>query len=555
MGPPPDLDSDLEPSRRMHAHVDVNEKLLPKIEPIAPQRQRQRAGGRSPKIGGSGGSSGSARPSAPPVGCGRTSQLRLAAWLISISSFMWGFSAAVLNVCIVPDAVGSLLVDINLTTEEQERATALVVVGCVLSALTTGDVGARVGQKKTILGNNVLYIVGGAVCALATSKRELYAGRLLIGLASGIVTNTVPILLTEISPAVSRGEITSLHQLSLTIGMLVSAVLGFFIISNVPSGWRYLNGFMILPPLVQCLGMSFIPESPWWLMKNRGREECRATLVFLRPINKMDAIETEVQEIARVMEHRQHEAHVTWSHLLAHKKVMATGTILVFFQAMTGINTVMLYSAKIFHFAGVTNPFFATAVVGFTNVGITIISVRFVDSYGRRPLLIVGTTVMIIALGVLSWSLLYLNHNLEVQGIVAVSSVLVFVGGFAVGLGAVVWVMLGDITPVHIRSRAFAFYMAVSYMCNIVIAVYTLSAISFLGRGSNPGKNGIAKLYLILSGVAVICLASIYTFVEETSHIKTAPAKLAADEKLLLSEVDQDGLDEEFGVLRQTTDL
>ncbi|KAE9352429.1 hypothetical protein PF008_g5469 [Phytophthora fragariae] len=509
----------------MHAHVDVNEKLLPKIEPIAPQRQRQRAGGRSPKIGGSGGSSGSARPSAPPVGCGRTSQLRLAAWLISISSFMWGFSAAVLNVCIVPDAVGSLLVDINLTTEEQERATALVVVGCVLSALTTGDVGARVGQKKTILGNNVLYIVGGAVCALATSKRELYAGRLLIGLASGIVTNTVPILLTEISPAVSRGEITSLHQLSLTIGMLVSAVLGFFIISNVPSGWRYLNGFMILPPLVQCLGMSFIPESPWWLMKNRGREECRATLVFLRPINKKDAIETEVQEIARVMQHRQHEPHVTWSHLLAHKKVMATGTILVFFQAMTGINTVMLYSAKIFHFAGVTNPFFATAVVGFTNVG------------------------------VLSWSLLYLNHNLEVQGIVAVSSVLVFVGGFAVGLGAVVWVMLGDITPVHIRSRAFAFYMAVSYMCNIVIAVYTLSAISFLGRGSNPGKNGIAKLYLILSGVAVICLASIYTFVEETSHIKTAPAKLAADEKLLLSEVDQDGLDEEFGVLRQTTDL
>ncbi|KAE8974135.1 hypothetical protein PR002_g25998 [Phytophthora rubi] len=404
----------------MHAHVDVTEKLLPKIEPIAPQRQRQRAGGRSPKIGGSGGSSGSARPAAPPVGCGRTSQLRLAAWLISISSFMWGFSAAVLNVCIVPDAVGSLLVDINLTTEEQERATALVVVGCVLSALTTGGVGAR------------------------------------------------------------------------------------------------------------CLGMSFIPESPWWLMKNRGREECRATLVFLRPINKKDAIETEVQEIARVMEHRQHEPHVTWSHLLAHKKVMATGTILVFFQAMTGINTVMLYSAKIFHFAGVTNPFFATAVVGFTNVGITIISVRFVDSYGRRPLLIVGTTVMIIALGVLSWSLLYLNHNLEVQGIVAVSSVLVFVGGFAVGLGAVVWVMLGDITPVHIR---------------------------FLGRGSNPGKNGIAKLYLILSGVAVICLASIYTFVEETSHIKTAPAKLAADEKLLLSEVDQDGLDEEFGVLRQTTDL
>ncbi|KAL4115856.1 hypothetical protein PRIC2_012862 [Phytophthora ramorum] len=538
----------------MEAHVDIHEKLLPKIAPVSPQRQRLRVGG--------GRSAASTKPGAAPVrpeaslvGCGRTGQLRLAAWLVSISSFMWGFSAAVLNVCIVPDAVGSILVDINLSTEEQELATALVVVGCVLSALTTGGVGARVGQKKTILVNNVLYIVGSTVCALATSKRELYAGRLLVGLASGVVTNTVPILLTEISPAVSRGEITSLHQLSLTMGMLVSAVLGFFLISKVPSGWRYLNGFMILPPLVQCLSASLVPESPWWLMKNRGRHDCRATLVFLRPINQKEAVETEVQEIARVMEHRQHEPHVTWSHLLAHKNVVVTGTILVFFQAMTGINTVMLYSAKIFHFAGVTNPFFATAVVGFTNVGVTIISVRFVDSYGRRPLLILGTTLMIVALGVLSWSLLYLNDNLEVQGMVAVVSVLMFVGGFAVGLGAVVWVMLGDITPVHIRSRAFAFYMVISYICNILVAVYTLSAISFLGRGSNPEKNGIAKLYLILCGVAVVCLAYIYAFVEETSHIKTAPAKLDADQKSLLDEQDQEGLDEEYGILHQTTDL
>jgi len=244
----------------------IKEKLLPKtMEPAPPQRQRQRVGGRSLTATkpGNDSNSGSSRP-LHPVGCGRTGHLRLSAWLVSISSFMWGFGAAVLNVCIVPDAIGSLLVDINLSTEEQERATALVVVGCLLSALTTGSLGARVGQKKAILGNNVLYIVGGSLCALATSKRELYAGRLLVGLASGIVTNTVPILLTEISPAVSRGEITSLHQLSLTIGMLFSAVLGFFFISNVPSGWRYLNGFMILPPLVQCLSMSLVPdEEPW----------------------------------------------------------------------------------------------------------------------------------------------------------------------------------------------------------------------------------------------------------------------------------------------------
>lgn len=113
--------------------------------------------------------------------------------------------------------------------------------------------------------------------------------------------------------------------------------------------------------------------------------------------------------------------------------------MLIWWRRMTGINTVMLYSAKIFHFAGVTDPFLATTIVGAVNVGVTVISVKLVDSHGRRPLLLLGTVVMIVALAVLSWSLLYLNSNLKTQGAIAVVSVLFFVGGFAVGLGAVVW--------------------------------------------------------------------------------------------------------------------
>jgi MFS family permease len=162
---------------------------------------------------------------------------------------------------------------------------------------------------------------------------------------------------------------------------------------------------------------------------------------------------------------------------------------------MTGINTVMLYSAKIFQCAGVTNPFFATVAVGVVNVLVTIISVYLVDSYGRKPLLLIGTGFMFKSLIILSWALLFLDNHLKAQGIVAVICVLVFVGGFAVSLGAVVWVVLADITPVQIRSRSFAVFMSINYLCNILVAVYTLSAINFLGRGPHKEKNGIAKLY------------------------------------------------------------
>ncbi|GAB9466463.1 Major facilitator superfamily [Globisporangium polare] len=446
-------------------------------------------------------------------------KLQLAAVLIALSSFLWGYGVAVLNVCIVPDAIGSLLAEINLSTSEQETATALVVVGALVSALTTGGIGERIGQKKTILANNVFYIVGGIVCALAMSKKAIFVGRFCIGIGSGIVTNTVPILLNEISPAHMRGRITSYHQLSLTIGMLATGLLGYFLITEVPSGWRYLNAFLVVPALLQCVLMALIPESPWWLMKNKGRDESKRVLVYLRGEKDRAVVDAELRDIATAMEHRRDDKDVSWSDLWVHKKVMTVGTFLVFFQAMTGINTVMLYSAKIFHFAGISNPFLATAVVGFTNVSVTVVSLSLIDSYGRRPLLVTGTVMMIFALLVLSTSLLTLNENVRAQGIIAVSAVLLFVAGFAIGLGAVVWVLLADMTPVHIRSRAFSFFMGTSYICNIVVAVFTLSAISFLGRGNTPEKDGIAKLYLILSGVALLSLMFTYSYAPETKHM------------------------------------
>lgn len=110
-------------------------------------------------------------------------RLHLAATFVSLSSFMWGYGAAVLNVCIVPDAVGSLLAELNLSIAEQETATALVVVGALVAALTTSGLGDHLGHKRTILLSNLFYIAGALVCALATSKTAIFVGRFCIGYA------------------------------------------------------------------------------------------------------------------------------------------------------------------------------------------------------------------------------------------------------------------------------------------------------------------------------------------------------------------------------------
>lgn len=102
-----------------------------------------------------------------------------------------------------------------------------------------------------------------------------------------------------------------------------------------------------------------------------------------------------------------------------------------------------------------------------------------------------------ISLLIVSVSLLTLNENPKLQGMIAVGASLVYVAGFAVGLGAVVWVVLGEITPMGIRTRAMGLFMSVNYVCNIFVALYSLSIIDFLGTGSHKEKNGLAKMYLI----------------------------------------------------------
>ncbi|OQR87890.1 Major Facilitator Superfamily (MFS) [Achlya hypogyna] len=467
------------------------------------------------------------------------SNLKLAAYLVALSSFLWGYGFCVLNVCIAENATGSILVDFALSDGEIELASSLVLIGAWVSALLTASMADTYGRRKVLLGNNVLFVAGALACALARTKGDIYIGRTIIGFACGIVTNVTPILLAEMSPTDCRGQITTLHQLMLTIGILGSSLLGYGLVSSVPSGWRYVNAFLGVPAVLQCMLLPWIPESPRWLLATGADEKARAQLFRLRnPVYETD-IDVELKTILHDMNNdkKSEPKEITFCGLWVYKRPMLIGSFLVFFQAMTGINTVMLYSSKIFHFAGVDQPIMATASVGTINVITTVASVYLVDYCGRKILLLISSAAMALSLGVLSYTLLYLSDKL--QGVLAVVCVLVFVAGFAIGLGAVIWhravpslnanagarVVLGELTPSAIRSRAMGVFMAISYACNVFVATCTLGMIKALGAGhKDVEKNGIAKLYLICGLLSVLCFLFIAKWVPETKGLRGAAA-------------------------------
>jgi len=332
-------------------------------------------------------------------------------------------------------------------------------------------------------------------------------------LGIGLGSSLVPILLAEIAPSARRGTIASLHQLFVTIGILVCGLVSYGFVTYVDHGWKYVQFGHTLPALLQTLLFWYIPESPRWLLRQvNGDTRAQETLRSVRPAGDVDA---ELQQMVQEMESGEQSA-VTWSEVFALRKPLVIGFGLMFFQSMTGINSVMFYSTKIFGFAGFSEAILATVSVGCVNVIMTIICVYLVDLTGRRSLLIFGTISMVGALLLLGVVLLVMNNSPDVQGIIAVIALLFFVCGFAVGLGAVAWVVMGEVVPTRVRSKANSLFVAENWLLNLVLAGSVLSAINGLGGGDDPDsqKRGVAILYFIFCGIAVLGVFFFFTFPE-----------------------------------------
>ena len=163
---------------------------------------------------------------------------------------------------------------------------------------------------------------------------------------------------------------------------------------------------------------------------------------------------------------------------------MIVGVGLAVAQQITGINTVIYYAPTIFNFAGVSSAsvaILASVGVGLVNVAMTVVAMQLIDRVGRRPLLLVSLAGMALSLFVLglAFSLPQLSASL---GWIAVTSLMVYVGSFAVGLGPVFWLILSEIYPLRIRGRAMSVGTVANWGANLIVALSFLTLTQVLGK-------------------------------------------------------------------------
>jgi MFS transporter, SP family, galactose:H+ symporter len=408
-----------------------------------------------------------------PIGTGNRGFVYLAAAFAGLGGLLFGYDTGVIS--------GAELFfknDFSLSVFALEVIVSGVLAGAAAGALLGGRLADVFGRRTLLIITALIFAAGAILCAAAPSAAILIVGRIIVGFGIGLSSSTVPVYISEVSPADARGWTVSLFQLAITIGILLAYVVDYAFASI--QGWRWMFGLAVVPAAIFALGMFFLPESPRWLAKRGHHDAARAILARIRDTHDVDS---ELHEIEHGLAHA--EEHGNWRDLLSVRlrPALIVGIGLAVFQQVTGINTVIYYAPMIIQSAGISSAsgaILTTAGIGIVNVLMTIVSMWLIDRIGRRPLLLTGIAGMVVTLGVLGWAF----HSASPTGAlswIAVISIMVYVASFAISLGPIFWLLISEIYPLKVRSSTEGVAATFNWGSNLLVSLTFLTLLQMIG--------------------------------------------------------------------------
>ena len=414
----------------------------------------------------------------------------------------------------------------QLPERTQEWIVSITVLGAAAGALSSGRITDVLGRKKVLIITAFIFAVGSVGLAMASSVFLLIFWRLIIGIAIGVASYTVPLYISELSPTHVRGALVSINQLAITVGIFASYMvdLGF---ANVDEGWRWMFLVGLIPSLILGIGMFFLPDSPRWLMTYKGEEKARKVLDKVGEANKEEVI----SQIKSNIQAEKKESGI-FSVLGAKwvRPALIIGIGIMLFQQFIGINTIIYYSPTIFEMAGfgansanaVYDAILPSLPIGLVNVLFTIVSIYLVDRWGRKPLLYLGLIGMIIALIALGIGFTF--HG-AVGGValkwISFISMIIYIPFFAISLGPIAWLLISEVYPTKIRGLGMSLATMVNWLCNFLIA-NTFLSLGKVTTGEMPNPAGEGMLvnpggaFFIYAVIGVLGLIFVYSYIPET---------------------------------------
>lgn len=327
------------------------------------------------------------------------------AFFAAIGGFLFGYDTGV-----VSGAMLLLQPEFELDSVWEEMVVSATILFAAIFALVGGPLNDRIGRKAVTVVASLVFTGGAVLLGVAQNKVMLLAGRSILGVGIGLASMTVPMYIAECAPVHLRGRLVTVNNLFITGGQFVASILDGVFSYDKKNGWRWMLGLAAVPSAVQFVGFLFLPESPRWLIKHGRITEAREVLQKCRGTEN---VEEELNTVRELCEEDQRLMEDTGKENILMKilrtpsvrRAVLVGSGLQLIQQVSGINTVMYYSATIIRMTGVRDTSLAIWLAAMTagvNFVFTILGVWLVERIGRRPLILGSLVGVLISLVVLA---------------------------------------------------------------------------------------------------------------------------------------------------------
>jgi len=386
-------------------------------------------------------------------------QLLLYSIVAALGGLLFGFDIAIIT------GAGPFLTEtFGLNSIQEGWAYSSLLFGCILGAAVAGRMTDKWGRKRILIGVALAFALTSVWSALANSLTMLVMARIAGGLAVGAASTVAPMYISEVSPAKYRGSLVSMYQLFIMTGILVSYIINYLLHDIGENNWRWMFASGAIPSILFLVMLFFVSETPRFLYLKGKKDEA---LRVLERIGGKQLANEEMEEIKKSIT----GGSVSFRMLLDPKlrKVLWVGFGLAVFVQLSGINTIIDYAPKIFATAGwkLDTGLFATFGLGLVNFAATWVSILIVDRFGRRPLYIIGSAGMTVALLGLTVAGI-IGHF---SGITVLLLIIVFLIFFSACVGPVFWTYMSEIFPNRIRGTAMSVPVFTQWVFNALIVL------------------------------------------------------------------------------------
>lgn len=479
-------------------------------------------------------------------------------FIVALGGFLLGFDSAVIS-----GAVNGIRTYFEMSDWELGFSVGCVIFGAMIGNLLAGPLSDTYGRKKILIFTAILFTISAIWSATATQYTTFIIARMIGGIGIGGAILIAPIYIAEIAPPKLRGRLVSLNQLNIVLGISVAYFSNFYLKDIEGESWRWMLGVEAIPALIYFFALFTVPKSPRWLIQ-KFKKIILAEKTLIK-IGGEDFARITIEEILKGVEKKEKQGSFSELFSSRLKNIMLIAFGIAFFQQITGINAIFYYAPTIFEQAGGSSDasFLQAIVVGLINLVFTFVAIALIDRLGRKPLLIIGTATMTIALTMATIAFNNASYNIsnenlqkientkvkaaisslkgnsytsqkelfsavdpllstsqlklfkqneikkfiEIDATLVLLAILLYVAAFAISLGPVMWTMLSEIFPGNIKGIAIS---AVGFFNSLVS--YTVTQF-FPWELTNLGPTITFAIY---ASMALLSLIFVMKYVIET---------------------------------------